>query len=410
MRTRVVDAVVCVVAFVGTAVAQAPDNTPGKSKSPAERASPAPAPSRQQSDPTLDQLLEQALRNNPDMRVAEAKVREAEAELDRIRLQVTQRVISLQPEIAVQKVEIEQHARRHAAMEKLVGQGRAGVEGLDSNRALLERAKAKLAALEAEMTSLVGKSPRPIALKTVEITLSPADLANVRVVNVQPFKSTVSLDLASEPAPGSMAEKIRRVLDKPISLKMKGVLGPEQVISAVRTQVPDVPFHVVGDSRSTPNVSLEFEQISLGAALQAIEDSFTAMALRFYVRDYGILATMYDPPQGGILVQDFWKNRGADKSAKPTSRAPGGPIMPPPALEGTVKAIDSPGGIVTISIGSDAGIRPGQVLEVYRTGPEPKYLGRLEIVGVDPAEANGKLTSPQHDKVQIGDRVTPRVR
>src|SRR5215475_10245330 len=42
--------------------------------------------------PTLEDLLNTALRNNPDVQVAEAKVREAEAELRRTRLNLAARL------------------------------------------------------------------------------------------------------------------------------------------------------------------------------------------------------------------------------------------------------------------------------------------------------------------------------
>src|SRR5213594_1163492 len=43
---------------------------------------------------TLEEMLAKALKDNPDIRVAEAKVREADAELNRTRLQVTQKVLA----------------------------------------------------------------------------------------------------------------------------------------------------------------------------------------------------------------------------------------------------------------------------------------------------------------------------
>src|SRR5262249_49519257 len=46
-----------------------------------------------QAEPTLEEMLNKALKDNPDIRVAEAKMREADAELNRTRLQVTQKVL-----------------------------------------------------------------------------------------------------------------------------------------------------------------------------------------------------------------------------------------------------------------------------------------------------------------------------
>src|SRR5262249_59137832 len=52
-------------------------------------APPSPAKSK------LEEMLEQALKANPDLRVAAAKVQEAEAELNRTRLEVTRKVVTL---------------------------------------------------------------------------------------------------------------------------------------------------------------------------------------------------------------------------------------------------------------------------------------------------------------------------
>jgi hypothetical protein len=43
---------------------------------------------------TLDEMLFVALRHNPEVRAAEAKLRQAEANLDRTRLEVVQKIIA----------------------------------------------------------------------------------------------------------------------------------------------------------------------------------------------------------------------------------------------------------------------------------------------------------------------------
>src|SRR5215831_13067285 len=55
-----------------------------------------PAKDKTQSNKSkLEEMLTEALKNNPDLRVAAANVTLAEAELNRTRLQVTQKVIAL---------------------------------------------------------------------------------------------------------------------------------------------------------------------------------------------------------------------------------------------------------------------------------------------------------------------------
>lgn len=70
------------------------------------------------------------------------------------------------------------------------------------------------------------------------------------------------------------------------------------------------------------------------------------------------------------------------------SGAPGkGPVVPVRSdIRGSV--VRTEGGLVTISIGADAGVSSGAVLDVSRLNPA-KYLGQLRIIGVSPKEAVG---------------------
>ena len=60
----------------------------------------------------LEEMLEKALRDNPDLRLAAAKVAEADAELNRARLQVVQKVGA-----AYQAIEVRKAAVRAATAE-----------------------------------------------------------------------------------------------------------------------------------------------------------------------------------------------------------------------------------------------------------------------------------------------------
>lgn len=80
------------------------------------------------------------------------------------------------------------------------------------------------------------------------------------------------------------------------------------------------------------------------------------------------------------LVRDMRLGRGG---------APGaGPVVPVPAnLRATVKSISSDG-FVTISLGADAGLVRGAVLDVARLSTT-KYLGKIRLSLVDPKESVG---------------------
>src|SRR5437660_3054330 len=90
MRLPAVKALCVLVVVAGLIAAQEGEVGP-KSKGPPK-------------SPTLEELLAKAAKDNPDIRVAESKVREAEAELNRARLMVTQKVVKAYHEIAAHKM------------------------------------------------------------------------------------------------------------------------------------------------------------------------------------------------------------------------------------------------------------------------------------------------------------------
>src|SRR5439155_25853524 len=83
---------------------------------------------------------------------------------------------------------------------------------------------------------------------------------------------------------------------------------------------------------------------------------------------------------------------------------------PPENVEGVIKTTDPKSGLVTISRGSDAGLRRGHTLEVFRVKPEPKYLGSIRILDVHPTEAVAKPISRPSSAIEVGDRVTTSIR
>jgi hypothetical protein len=83
-------------------------------------------------------------------------------------------------------------------------------------------------------------------------------------------------------------------------------------------------------------------------------------------------------------------------------------VNPPPEnVEGLVRRVD--GNLVTITIGSDAGLVRGNTMEVFRLGQNPKYLGRIKIVEVTPTQAVGQAAGRMLGGMQPGDRVASRI-
>jgi hypothetical protein len=78
----------------------------------------------------------------------------------------------------------------------------------------------------------------------------------------------------------------------------------------------------------------------------------------------------------------------------------------PEGVEGLIKSVDEKSGLVSLSIGSDAGLEKGHTLEVYRLKPAPKYLGQVEVVDVTPTQAVARPVGKARDAIQQGDSVS----
>jgi len=129
-------------------------------------------PKSQPKSVTLEEMLSQALRNNPDIRVAEAKLREAEEELNRVRMAVAQKVAAYQAEVAVKKTNAEEARSRYQMAEQLHQTNAIALDEFKSVTHKLEKAKSELAAVEAQLPYLVGER-RISLLKLTEGEMRP---------------------------------------------------------------------------------------------------------------------------------------------------------------------------------------------------------------------------------------------
>src|SRR5262249_25073190 len=100
--------------------------------------------------------------------------------------------------------------------------------------------------------------------------------------------------------------------------------------------------------------------------------------------------------------------RAASGSAEPSAQAGGRRNPPTEDVEGHVKKVD-PTGFVSITLGSDHGLKKGQTLEVYRLTPAPKYIGVIEIIALRPNEAVGKPVGRTIGAIQVGDMVASSI-
>jgi hypothetical protein len=111
-------------------------------------------------------------------------------------------------------------------------------------------------------------------------------------------------------------------------------------------------------------------------------------------------------------LADLYKKiarQNTDPKADPTSLAllnkdPGSPNPPAVTVNSKIIEIGSSGDLVRLDTGSDAGLKKGHTLDVYRTAPARQYLGMIRIVDVGPLEAIGQrvTTGPHASQARYG--------
>jgi hypothetical protein len=418
-----------------------------------------PAPEKKAETPPnpLDDLIAQALRNNPDILVAEAKVRESEAELQRTRVTTAQKVASLQASIEIARKVRDEAEQRYRTANHLFTTGRGATAEGDMRAANLawERAIYEYVKLEGEMPALLGKMPRKLGQQKAEVDAGPKDdvaasqalrwLAVQRGVQLGERVDTVARLLAASTLhevkagpEGSIADRMRKALDKPIDIDVD-----EKALNLVLEKISEmldkgITFRVAPAKprdgatvfHATTLVSANFKNTPAGAVLQALND--TVPALAFVVRDYGVLVCEADSlPPDAVLLHRFWKS---EKPVPEGHRTVSEELLQsrneqlealmddvnarlskiqanetaPGRVRGAVSVVDEKAGIVSISIDTDKGVTKGLRLHVFRLEPR-QYVGIVRIEEVRNGEAVGKLLGKPRTAVKVGDRVIDRI-
>ncbi len=264
----------------------------------------------------LEDTLDKALRNSADIKVAEAKVRDAEAQLNQVRHQVLTKVTALHNDLTIAKRMLELAEVNLAQLQKSAAN--ADIMAMLTAKVTVEKQRGEVEKLDAELKSLRGE----FAVKNLAALLG-GDLVGGDDLAVRAWLRAGKMPIAEEaPRPAeihaTMAERISKFLDTEIEWSNKSptiakiVAEPElpleEVVNALRTatdtEVPTRLGENTGDFRLRNNFK---GKITVGAMLQALEDSMPD--LKIVVRDYGILfVTAQEVPEGAIRVKDFWKN------------------------------------------------------------------------------------------------------
>ena len=287
-----------------------------------------PAESKDELPDSLEGMLTAALDNNPDIRAAKAQVEQAQVELNRIRLEIAQRVVAARNaldaqhnEIDIAKLRLEQtysqlqHLREAwkvksgVVSENEVRQGEFTAQ--ESERSIL-REEAKLSNLEAELRYLLGRFPKGMPRQAyfgdqaARLTVSPyLELLNKDNRFDVPAQMKTLIRPEMELA-NPMLERIQKPLAEPLDLEF--IETPLSDVLEYLGEITDVRFVIQPIGLAEANIDPQEEMItvnvgdveSVASALRVIRD--LVPSLRFVVRDYGILVTSEFGVEPGAIV------------------------------------------------------------------------------------------------------------
>jgi hypothetical protein len=261
----------------------------------------------------LEDLLELALKNHPDIPVAEAKLRDAELALYRTRVQILEKVTNLYYEIKAARAAADEAKSRAERDQALYNKAGISAAELSASLAAREKFQSDFERVAAQMEFLVGKHNSKAA-SSIRTELHIDGLRNFDTgFLTKPLASSRLHDTGFIAAP--LGEKIRKAMDAPYDS------GPNEVALPASDLLHVLRKHAKGinivDKVANPDVEAKLlfkESIPLGALFQWAEDQ---LSWRFIIRDYGIVAIDRDTvPPGAVLLVDFWR-KGPPPTAAP---------------------------------------------------------------------------------------------
>ena len=272
---------------------------------------------------TLEEFLAKALKENADIRLAESKVHEAEAQLTKTRLDVMQKVVKLHADMAAYKAAVKLGEDLLKNRIKLYEQGALPLSAYEAAEKKLQQAKSDLAKAEAEVPFLIGNQPAALAFSPdgKQLLFTPGPTAGQIIV----WDTVTGKQLSREFFPPATAlvqraphsDKLRAILDAPV----QGDVDRDKLLKLFREKAKGINLHTDAFERlHAANKDLLAqslrlsEPVPLGAALQWFEDT---TGFRFVVRAYGIVLSSRVPP-GATLLLDAWK----DPAVKTTLQKP----------------------------------------------------------------------------------------
>jgi Outer membrane efflux protein len=305
------------------------DAPPAKKEAVKEPAKPTPG--------SLEDTLEKALRNSADIKAGEAKVRDAEAELNRVRQQVLTKATALHVDLNQAKRMLAVAEQTMAAQKASFERGTSPMSGMLDAQAMVEKHRGEVEKLETELKSLRGEfavkgvtsaafSPAGDSLwvsgfdgsiRIWDAATGAAWLRDSAAGATDPWLPVQLTGAKSTPATvqTTMRERVKKVLDQEVEMNARESPINDALRAVLQASGSNIPV------RDTLPKTQGFEPVTLqgklpvGAWVQAIEDSDPT--IQVVVRDYGLLLTTRGGvPEGALRVQDLWHGNYAEIKPK----------------------------------------------------------------------------------------------
>ncbi len=266
----------------------------------------------------LEPSIANIVANHPDVKLAEAKLQVAKAELDKARILTIQKYNIAKGKLEEAKEQLRSVSQRVKILEKLRSTGLAGTE-IGVEEQLLAQVKTAVVIAEAELKVFEGTSVSELSTQ-LDISDRFAPRGNLALQR----EALSNSQWQSKPT--TQSAKLREVLERKVALdlpkplpldELMAIFLPKSGLDAFLVRYPE--WASAKQMKTPPRVNLPKSEQTVFAWLQLTLDEFNSRPTEnlpdlfsgkyeIYVRDYGLLfakATL--APQGAMTLTEFMR-------------------------------------------------------------------------------------------------------
>ncbi len=296
MNARSLAVIIIILTSASPALPQAPGPRPpaeGEGQGAGAPAAGSPEAAAPGMPENLDGLLAIALRTNPEIQKAQARLSRAQADLNQARLKATRDVISAYHERRKLKEMADVQTSQRQRMKQLQANGQASADSVEASILAFTETSSRLAQLEARIRYMLGieSGPRPRGEKDESGRQWLAAGPSAPPGAPPPPETAGGPESPPPPRRLEIPEKMKTFLEKRVSLRIEGGSGTLRTVcdwlrESFSGQTFVVDVSALGQLDEGAEVTLELKDTALRDALLAIADLFKVC---FVFRDYGVL-------------------------------------------------------------------------------------------------------------------------